>query len=453
MSDDPEQQFFSDGIAEDLINGLARSTELIVRPRSSSFQFRKSGQDIQAIGRRLEVSHILEGSVRTSGGRVRVSAQLIDIASNRSIWSQRFDRELVGIFEVQDAITREILTALDAQLVEPDTSRSFASSEAYDAFLRGRHQFNRYDFADAERWLAKAVELDPGNAAAWALLADVKSYQSAFEFAPNAGEHRESRRVFLQRALDIDPGNARALAQRAFMDTHIENLDFQAAIDELARLATLHPNNEEILIYLGFVVNAIGHANAAEKVFGQVVKLAPLSMDAHIQRIGSLLLFNRVDDARRQFKTFTDLGFSFPLLSAQMAMLDRDSQALRAVIQQGGLRPRDTTMYEAIAASLDGDFEEARRLAESLEQVSGYVSYRRRAHIALIKRDFDAAFVSFADAVHAHEQLGVGTLRGTSPWRAVFPDFFADKRFAQMLAELGMDPPSTVKITVPDLPF
>ena len=139
MSNDPEQEFFSDGISEDILNELARGTSLTVRPRSTSFMFKASEADSQSIGQQLNVTHVVEGSVRKSGDRIRVSVHLIEVASNHSVWSQQYERRLVDIFKVQDEITSEILGALDVHLSSRRSPRPFSNAEAYDAFLRGRH--------------------------------------------------------------------------------------------------------------------------------------------------------------------------------------------------------------------------------------------------------------------------------------------------------------------------
>ncbi len=140
MSSDPEQEFFSDGMAEEVINGLVNLGKFKVIARTSSFKFKGRNEDVRDIGRALDVSHVLEGSVRKSGQRLRVTAQLIDTDDGSHLWSERFDRELIDVFQMQDEITEAIVEALQGKLA-PDAPKSKGTQvmEAYDAYLNGRY--------------------------------------------------------------------------------------------------------------------------------------------------------------------------------------------------------------------------------------------------------------------------------------------------------------------------
>jgi adenylate cyclase len=453
MSNDPDQEFFSDGIAEDILNELAGNPGLTVRPRSSTFQFKSTDRDGQSIGRLLNVTHVLEGSVRTAGDRVRVTTQLIDVAANQPVWSKRFDHELTDIFAVQDAITREILDALGAQLVDRDSRRSFASIDAYQAFLKGRHQFNRHAFEDADRWLATAVELDPGNAAAWVLRAQINAYQSSWELRPNGGDHRERRLDFIEKALALDPDNGSALANRGLMDTLMFERDFQGAVNELVTLARLHPNNEDVLTYLALVLCAAKKAELVDYVTRHVVTLAPLSYNARFQRAGAMVLFGRIDEARGELAEMSELGFGDATLAAQLAMYDRNADALRSVLANNDVNELDRWLYSAVAAWLDNDLAAARTLIAPMEEYDGYVSHRRKMFGALLRQDNEQALAHFRDAVRANEQLVLGGYGASPSWRAVFPEFYRDPRFEDFLAEARLDAQSMAGIQVPALPF
>jgi TolB-like protein len=458
MSSDPEQAFFSDGISEDILNGLAQSADLVVRPRSSSFQFSAARQDSQAIGRRLNVSYVVEGSVRRSGNRVRVSAQLIDVASNRSIWSQRFDHELTDIFAVQDAITSEILSALNARLHFGKRTMAFASNEAHDAFLRGRHHFNRYESSEAEKWLTTAVELDPDNARIWALRANVNAFQSANNEQPNAGEQRTRRRAFIERALSIDPDNVSALANRALMDTHYVERNYQGAVDELVRLVTLHPNNEMALGYLLIVLAAIGNVDLLARVSRHLLHLAPFSFSANV---GGILyctaLFCSVVDGSEQLRTALDefhrKGFRYAYLDVQLALVEHDPAALRAIAGRDGADDWTRGWCLSLAAYLEGDFERASALMEKADEALSYVAHSRSMRTALIRRDLDGALMHFRESILAAEQHPITSNRGEVGLCAVFPELYADPRYMAIRKEFGLDPESTAKINVPELPF
>jgi adenylate cyclase len=193
MSGDAEQEYFADGIAEDIITALSKLPQLFVIARNSSFTFNGRNVHIGEVGKSLNVRYVLEGSVRKSGNRVRVTAQLIDAATAGHLWAERFDRELTDIFAVQDDVTSRIVAAL-AITLSAGERRSIAAEhadnqEAYDCFLRGRELWwlnGRAANEEAEKLLERAVELDPGYGPAFAFLAAAKinDYASGWTASP-----------------------------------------------------------------------------------------------------------------------------------------------------------------------------------------------------------------------------------------------------------------------------
>jgi serine/threonine-protein kinase len=177
LSTDPDSEFFSDGLAEEILNALAQIDGLRVAARTSSFSFKGKSADLAEIGTKLRVGTVLEGSVRRAGNRIRVTAQLVDVAQGFQLWSERYDRELADIFDVQDEIARAIagklkvtLAAGGPRLVKPATS----SLPAYELYLRGRALLLKRGrhVVEGTECLKRAVELDPEFAQAWAGLAD-----------------------------------------------------------------------------------------------------------------------------------------------------------------------------------------------------------------------------------------------------------------------------------------
>jgi len=449
-SNDPEQDFLSEGIAEDVLNTLAQSADLVVRPRSSSFAFKATQTDSQSIGRQLNVANVLEGSVRKAGDRLRISAQLVEVATNRPIWSGRFDRQLTDIFQVQDEISSEILAALDVVLSSRRAPRVFTSVEAYEAFLRARYAFSQYELRSAEDWLARAVALDAGNAEAWALRADVNAYQSAIEMAPNDGAHRDSRRHYVKQALSIDPAHPNALAVRALMDTYYTERNYQTAINQLVELASFHPDNDDVLIYLIFPLTAIGRASLVDRVTERLIRLAPRSPNAWINRIFyGRLMFDRVEDAKEDLARFPIVG---RFLGGEIALAEGDPSALSGFAPKGDSRAA-SRIYAALVPYLQGDFDKARQLAAEVKQGGGYVSHRIKALASLAERDVDGALAHYRNGILAAEQGAISQVQGSASWRRVFPEFFSNPGYLQMLEEFKLDASSTSKIHVPDLPF
>ena len=338
-------------------------------------------------------------------------------------------------------------------LSPPRSRRPSASNKAYEALLRGRYELSQSDYASAERWGATAVALDPGSADAWALRADVNSWQSASELRPNGGEHLAQRRDYVNNALSIDPTNALALGVRALMDTHYVNRDYQAAVNELVRLVTLHPNNEELLLKLSYVLTTIGRADMVDRVTAHAVQLAPLSSRALTGRIAGLFMFGSVEEVRQAMGEFTGLGFQRSVLSAQLALAERDTAALQEIIPQENWGSPVYAVYSALVPYLNGDLERAREVIAPLKHAEGYQSFRTQAFVALLEQDTDAALANYREAIRSAEQQAIMGAQGIIGWRQAFPEFYADPRHSQMLKDFKLDPVSTAKIHVPELPF
>src|SRR6184192_3660107 len=193
MSNDPENEFFSDGIAEEIINALTKVKALRVASRISSFAFKGKSEDIGDVGRKLKVHTVLEGSVRKSGNRLRVTAQLINVTDGYHLWSERYDRQLEDVFEIQDEIAENIVDALRLVLGE-DEKRALEKAptenvQAYEYYLRGRqffHQFRRSGMQYARRMLDRAIEIDPNFVRAHAGIADCCSFLYMYWDASNA---------------------------------------------------------------------------------------------------------------------------------------------------------------------------------------------------------------------------------------------------------------------------
>jgi len=455
LSNDPEQEFFTEGLSEDILNELAGNANLTVRPRSSSFQFKGSDEDSQSIGRQLRVSHVLEGSVRRSGARIRVTAQLIDVYENRPIWSGRYDRELNDVFLVQDTITTEIFGALSVQLELQPARRELVDAEAYDTFLRGRYHFNRAGYGEAERWFAKAVELSPGNAEAWAMRATVNAYLSANGVLPNIGPNRQLRRSYLQQSLLEDPTNATALANRALMDTHYVARDYQTAMDELVRLARLHPNNEDVLIYLTLVLATLGKAEHVRRVTAHLIRLSPFSANAWLTRaFYGGLLFGPVQQAAVDLSEMERLGLAVPsVIKAEVALANGDRLNLVVDTFPGDWPPVLYAIQRATEAYLWGNYSEAAEAVAPFSGGPGYVPHAQQMRIALLERNLDLAFASLRAAIEEAEQSAISLIQGPVLWRKAHPEFYADPRYEQLLRDIKLDADSVAAIRMPELSF
>ena len=253
MSGDPEQEYFSDGISEDIITDLSKVSALSVVSRNSAFQFKGRHVDVRQVARQLGVSHVLEGSVRKAGGRVRITAQLIEGGSDSHIWAERYDRDLTDIFAVQDEISQAIVGALKLKLLpEEETAirrRGTSSPEAYNLYLMARQHWvsgntdpGGYD--TIVRLCRGAVELDPAYAHAWALMGLAQTWQF-FRSGKAEGDGLASA----ERALELDADLAEAHAVRARHLSHRGRGDEADA--EIETALRLDPDSYEVLSTAG----------------------------------------------------------------------------------------------------------------------------------------------------------------------------------------------------------
>jgi TolB-like protein len=249
MSKKKDQEYFSDGLSEELIDQLAHSAELRVIARTSSFQFKGRNEDVRTIGQRLGVANLLEGSVRTSGKTMRVTAQLIKVSDGSHLWSETYDRDMGDIFKVQDSIAKAVVTSLQATMREHTNSSEHKSesTEAYAAYLRGL--YFQYKYTEKDSWrsieaLRQAVRIDPGFAMAWAALARTYENEAIAGWMSPGKAHAEARGA-VDHALGIDPNLAYAHAQ--LMAIEGNSFNFSAERAERIKVRELDPDDMTLL--------------------------------------------------------------------------------------------------------------------------------------------------------------------------------------------------------------
>jgi serine/threonine protein kinase/Tfp pilus assembly protein PilF len=279
MSEKKDQEYFSDGLAEELLDLLAKVPGLQVTARTSSFSFKGKSVDIPEIGRKLNVANVLEGSVRKSGDRLRVSTQLVRADTGVQFWSETYDRELKDVFEVQDEIASAVVSALKLKLApgqQPSNSHRTSNTKAYNEYLLGRQFFDRFDldgFKRAALAYRKAVELDPGYAAAYAELA-MSEY-----FAADAGADPAGIRDALKAAdtaVTLAPDQADGYASRGHIRVQAM-WNWTGAQEDFQRALALDPGNSLALRRYGLLLGAFGRLPEAIAMTKRAIELDPLS--------------------------------------------------------------------------------------------------------------------------------------------------------------------------------
>jgi TolB-like protein/tetratricopeptide (TPR) repeat protein len=308
MSSDPEQEYFSDGIAEELLNILSQVQDLKVAARTSSFQFKGENLDVGSVGVQLNVAHVLEGSVRKAGNRVRITAQLIDADTGYNLWSENFDRELVDVFAIQDEISHAIVAAMKEVLKVDEMAplplaRASGSTEAYDQYLLGQHlmhERSKESITAAESHFRRATEIDPAYAPAYAGLsiATMLLMDSSSTYGDLSPEDAESRAMpAALRAIELDPNLAEAYAALGFI--HYAKQEFDDALLQWDKAVEINPNFAVVQGWRGVALLATGQVRASLVARETAAELDPLSVNALNNYAGALFAQGRHEDSAK----------------------------------------------------------------------------------------------------------------------------------------------------------
>ena len=353
MSGDAEQDYFADGVAEDILTELSRFRSLFVIARNSSFAFRDKGMAVPDIARRLNVQFVLSGSVRRAGKRVRVSVRLTQAATGQEVWADRFDREVEDIFAVQDDIVRTIVVTLEARLgmaIAAEASRrKVPVLAAHECVLLAMRDINKHDYSGAEPYVRRALEIDPGNAMAQAIQSSL-AYVEYLETARPEALDRMEAAARCAAALDPLSSWGHALVGMA--------LTVRGALDQAAphvlHAVQLNPADTVALAYQAEWFLRTGDAGAAMAVMDQLLLRDPISQPWQWEiRATCHVLLHRYQDAitafGRQDRKFWYIHGFLALCHAQLGQLDRARAEIAELLRQ---RPEMTVTALLTAAVL-----------------------------------------------------------------------------------------------------
>jgi TolB-like protein/Tfp pilus assembly protein PilF len=349
MSRDEENEYFADGLSEELLNVLTKIRGLRVASRTSAFSFKGKGVDIPTVAQKLNVATVLEGSVRKSGKRVRITAQLIEVSSDSHLWSETYDRELDDIFAVQDdiaqSVVKELRTALlgrppeavadtvvAADVRQAATGRS-DNPEAFQLYLQGKFYGERITQADTDKAIdlyKRALVIDPDFALAWTGLSHIYQLQAGYGFAP-IDEGYERARDAAQRALRLAPDLAEGhIALGTVLEGHDWN--WPAAEASFRRALELAPGDANALRAAAQLARVLGRVDEALELIRKAIALDPLSARTHRQAAMIAVMGRRFDDAAASFQLALDLapnaGLNQGFLAITWLLQGRGEEAL-----------------------------------------------------------------------------------------------------------------------------
>jgi TolB-like protein/DNA-binding winged helix-turn-helix (wHTH) protein len=442
MSPTKDEEYFSDGLAEQLINDLAKVSGLEVVGRSSAFQFKGKNEDLRDVGRKLGVANVLEGSVRHDGNHVRITVELIKADDGFQLWSQTYDREIKDIFTVEDEIALGTTEALQLKLLggngRPFTSNLRSTNpEAYQAYLQAEYFLGRgkskEDLGKALAYTDNAIKLEENYAPAWALRASVQNVMAVVALT-DATEGFRKARDDAERAITLDPTLASAYLALATTQIY-SDWDWDAADASLTKAAALEPGNVEVFRIRANLSKVLGHLDQAIKLYEQTVLLDPLRANSYVSLGQLLYVAGRYDEARAALQQALDLNpqatDAHVILGQILIAQGKPQQALAEIEKEpneGGKLTGEVLAYHALGRKQDSNAALAGLIAKydtsSAYQIAQVYAYRGESD------------KSFEWLERAYDQRDTGLpLFNTEP---LFKNLHHDPRYADLLKKLRL---------------
>jgi TolB-like protein/DNA-binding winged helix-turn-helix (wHTH) protein/Tfp pilus assembly protein PilF len=315
LSPGKDQEYFSDGLTEEMITNLAKIPGLKVVARSSSFQFKGKNEDLRGVGQKLGVATVLEGSVRKDGNRVRITAELIKADDGFQLWSETYDRDISHIFAAQDEIARAVSGALQLRLLSgnnpaPPGGSPTTNSQAYEAYLQGQYFIARgQDKEDLEKALSyadQAIKLDAGYAPAWAQRAQVLQTLASVALIENADGFRRARES-AEKAIALDPNLATGYMALGLVQIN-HDWDWEGADESLKKASVLEPGSATVLGNRAYLARNLGQLEKAIELRREAIALDPLRANFHLAFGYELFLLGRFDEAKAALQRAQELN-------------------------------------------------------------------------------------------------------------------------------------------------
>ena len=445
-SADPENEYFSDGITDELITALTKVEGLRVASRTSVFALKSVREDVRVLGARLNVSAVLEGTVRKAGNRLRITVQLTDVTDGRTLWSERFDREMADVFAIQDeiagTIVRTLRSTLLGELGDPTPVRYTANVRAYSLYLKGRFWWNRRSQAaikEGIRFFEQAIEEDPGYALAYSGLADSYALDLDYRGAPVI-EGMERAKVEARKAIALDETLAEAHTSLGWV-TFIYDWDWIGAEREFSRAIELNPRYSTARQWHSWFLAAMGRFEEALSEGRAAIELDPLSVSIR-RSMGWLQYYARhfdgaLENLRRALTmnpTSEETHRLLGLVYAQQGLYDEATACFSEAVSNS---ESDMLSYAGLGhvAALRGRADQARAVLKELEerQRTRYVSPVALAMIQVALGEVDASF-DLLEKAHQERRGWLAYLR----IEPILDPLRSDPRFARLVERMRL---------------
>ena len=437
LSPGGDQEYFAHGLSEELIHVLAKNPRLRVSSRTSAFSFKGKDADAATIGAQLGVTHLLEGSVRKAGDELRVTAQLIEIATDSHLWSETYDRRLENVFAVQNDIAAAVARELEVAL-EAGTAASIeeTSPEAYTAYLRGRYFLSRrseVDFEKAVEAFEAALRSDPEYARAWALLAATHAAQGDWGYVPAEEAYARARRA-VERALELEPDLTEGLTRLAWIRMS-HDWDWAGADAVLRRALELEPFNLEVVLPAAWLAAALGRFDEALRLDRRAIELDPLRVATYSNLGYHAYYAGRLDEAEAALREGLELNPRLPGIRQHLGLVHLARSDARAALAEMEQEPEPLWRDQGLALALHA----AGRAAEADAALAGFVETHgddaafQVAEIHAYRGETERAF-EWLERAYELRDPGLAELKG-DPLLASLHD---DPRWAVFLAKMGL---------------
>jgi serine/threonine protein kinase len=433
MSRDEDNEYFSDGLSEELLNVLTKIPELKVTGRTSSFAFKGKQEDLREIGQKLGVATLLEGSVRKAGNRVRITAQLVKVSDGFHLWSETYDRVLDDIFAVQDDIARSVSEALHVRLLgQPKATQ--ATGESFELVLRGNHflwQNTAAALAKAISLYEEAIEKNPRDASAWAGLSSAHGYLVGY-YGSSGGSRRTCAEA-ADRALALDDGLARAHAVKGLILGYLD-FEWEAAISHTRRALALAPGSSEAMVILSQYVGFQGRIDEALDLARRAQDLDPMNPNVLVNRSRVENWANHLEAARdaslRALEVSPEMTATRASLGITLIRLGRKDEGLAEIAKETSLGYR---LYNsALAQHLIGAPDEADALLPRLLELGEEWAFQVATLHALAGRNDEA----FRWLERAYDLRDPGIAAVGVSW--VLKGLRSDPRWTPLVKKIGI---------------